>query len=77
MTIKVLYFLDGAVPTVDELLEIASLSPQTVNLQVRNRDADPDYYGRPEDTDFVAGTVPSDPEWLANTSKPFSVRIAT
>lgn len=58
---KVLFFTAGALATSGELAAIAAitaLNMEPIEVGIRNPDANPNYGAGPEETDFVAGTVP-------------------
>lgn len=60
MTQKIMYFLAGAVATVDELEDITALNaltPPAYEVVVRNTLVPSG--GKLEDTDYVAGTIPT------------------
>lgn len=67
---KVLYFIAGIKPTVDEQADIDSILAGKFNLFVRNGMAPTNYGTRQESCDFVAGTIPSaysaKPVWEVN-----------
>lgn len=61
---KIIYFIEGNAPTVDEAADIAKLEAATARpyeLVIRSNKALPSYgEGRFEACDFVAGTLPAD-----------------
>lgn len=61
---KIMYFIAGNVPTVDEAADIAKLEAATgapYELVIRSNKATPNYgEGRFEAADFVAGTLPAE-----------------
>lgn len=71
---KVIYFTAGAQMTPDEVTELNDLIANQYNVVVRNGAGDMAFGPRNEDTDYVAGTVPtayeSFPVWTGGGSGP-------